>query len=48
MAESAYTKCVSMEVGMGLSGIQDEREFLNKAFETGTAFSGMIAECRRA
>jgi len=47
MAESAYTKVVSMEVTMGLSGIQDEREFLDKAFETGTIFSRMIAECKR-
>jgi len=48
MAESAYMKCVSMEVSMRRSGIEDEREFLNKAFETGTAFSKMIADCSRA
>jgi sugar phosphate isomerase/epimerase len=47
MAESAYTKGVSMEVSMGRSGIQDEKDFLNNAFETGTAFSRMIAECKR-
>jgi sugar phosphate isomerase/epimerase len=47
MAKSAYAKGVSMEVTMGRSGIQDEREFLKQAFETGTAFSKMIAECKR-
>jgi len=48
MAESAYAKCVSMEVSMGRSGIADEMEFLKHAFETGTTFSKMIAECKRA
>jgi len=48
IAESAYTKCVNMEVGMARSGVQDERAFLSKAFETGVAFSRMIAACRRA
>jgi sugar phosphate isomerase/epimerase len=43
MAESAYEKCVSMEVSMRRSGIEDETIFLAKAFETGTRFSGMIA-----
>jgi sugar phosphate isomerase/epimerase len=47
MAESAYAKAASMEVSMGRSGIQEEKEFLSKAFETGTAFSRMIAECKR-
>lgn len=44
MAISAYAKCVSMETTMGRSEIDDEGVFLAKAFETGTTFSGMIAE----
>lgn len=44
MAESAYTKCVSMELSMSRSGFEDEAAFLTKAFETGTKFAGMIAE----
>jgi sugar phosphate isomerase/epimerase len=48
MAQSAYTGCVSMEVSVKRSGIEDEIEFLKKAFETGTAFSRMIEESRRA
>jgi len=44
MAESSYKKCVSMEVSMGRSGIEDEKVFLDKAFEDGTKFSGMIAD----
>jgi len=47
MAESAYTKCVSMEVSMRLSGIEDEGAFLAKAFETGMRFSSMIEEHKR-
>ena len=46
MAESAYTKMVSMEVSMRRSDIPDEREFVKKAFETGTTFAGMIADCK--
>lgn len=46
IAESAYTKCVSMEVTMARTGIEDEKVFLAKAFETGTRFSEMIAEER--
>jgi sugar phosphate isomerase/epimerase len=42
MANSSYTKCVSMEVTMGRSGIEDEQEFLDVAFKTGTKFTGMI------
>lgn len=42
MAESAYTKCVSMEVTMAGTGIEDEEAFLSKAFETGTKLSRMI------
>jgi len=48
MAQSAYTRCVSMEVSVRRSGIEDEMEFLKKAFETGTAFSRMIEESKRA
>lgn len=44
MAESSYSKCVSMEVNTRNSGIPDEREFLEKAFQTGESFSRMIAE----
>ena len=44
IADSAYTKCVSMEVTMHNSGIEDEMVFLKHAFETGTQFSGMIDE----
>jgi len=43
MARSAYAKCVSMEVTMPNSGIEDEREFLATAFETGTRLTQMIA-----
>jgi sugar phosphate isomerase/epimerase len=43
MAKSSYKKCVSMEILMSRSGIEDEKEFLAKAFETGTKFSRMIA-----
>jgi sugar phosphate isomerase/epimerase len=48
IAESSYAKCVSMELSMGNSGFQDEIAFLAKAFEIGTTFSKMIAECKRA
>lgn len=44
MANSGYTKCVSMEVTMGRSGIEDEDEFLKLVFETGTKLSEMIAK----
>lgn len=44
MAKSAYEKCVSMEVVMARMDIEDEGVFLEKAFETGTKFSGMIEE----
>jgi sugar phosphate isomerase/epimerase len=47
MAESAYAKCVSMEVTMGRMGIEDEGVFLAEAFKTGTRFSRMIAEHKR-
>ncbi len=43
IATSAYDKCVSMEVSIGNSGIEDEVEFLQRALETGTRFAEMIA-----
>ena len=46
IAKSSYKKPVSMEVTMGRSGIPDEVEFLNKAFETGTTFAEMIDKHR--
>jgi sugar phosphate isomerase/epimerase len=46
MAESSYSKCVSMEVSIHNSGIPDEGAFLESAFQTGEKFSHMIAECR--
>ena len=42
MAASAYLKCVSMELSIHNSGIDDEEVFLEKGFETGMAFSRMI------
>jgi len=42
IAESAYTKCVSMEVSIHNTGIEDERAFLQQAFETGTTFARMV------
>ncbi len=47
MADSAYKKCVSMEVSMGRMGIEDEVVFLAKTFETGTKFSKMIEDQKR-
>ena len=44
IASSAYATCVSMEVAMHNSGIDDEVAFLNHAFETGTRLSLMIEE----
>ncbi|HOZ48727.1 MAG TPA: sugar phosphate isomerase/epimerase family protein [Candidatus Hydrogenedentes bacterium] len=48
LAKSAYRKCVSMEVSMRRSGIEDETAFLNKAFETGTTFAQMVDQERAA
>ena len=42
MAASAYTGCVSMEVGMANSDIEDETAFLKGAFEAGVRIAGMI------
>lgn len=44
LAESSYTKCVSMEVSMRHSGICDEQEFLQQAFQTGKRFATMVVE----
>jgi len=46
LARSAYAKCVSMEVGIGNEGIDDEDEFLTKAFEVGLRFSTMVEDAR--
>lgn len=48
VAQSAYTKCVSMELSIRNSGFDDETAFLKKAFEDGTAFAHMIAQHKRA
>lgn len=42
LADSAYKKCVSMEVTMANSGIEDETAFLDHVFATGVKFSEMI------
>ena len=42
IAESAYTKCVSMEVGIQDSGIKGETNFLKNAFDAGKRFTEMI------
>jgi len=44
IAHSAYAKCVSMELSMRREGIDDETEFLRRAYESGTAFARMIVE----
>ena len=44
LSESEYTKCVSMEVTIGDSGIEDEAAFLDHVFETGTRFARMIVK----
>jgi len=48
IAGSSYSKCVSMEVVIANTGIEDEEELLARAFETGTKFAQMIQECRGA
>jgi sugar phosphate isomerase/epimerase len=47
VAESAYTKPVSMEVAIHHFGSRDERAFLEAAFETGMAFARKVAGYRR-
>lgn len=46
LASSSYEKCVSMEVTMRNSGIDDEEAFVQRAFETGTEFARMVEEQR--
>jgi sugar phosphate isomerase/epimerase len=48
IAESAYTKCVNMEVAIHNTGIEDERTFLKQAFEAGTTFARMVEETRNS
>jgi len=43
IATSAYDKCVSMEVSMKNMGMEDERVFLKKTYETGARFAEMVA-----
>ena len=42
IAASAYKKCVSMELSIHSSGFEDERAFLEHAYQTGTTLSTMI------
>ena len=42
LARSAYARCVSMEVNMKHSGLEDEREFLRRAYETGARLAAQI------
>jgi sugar phosphate isomerase/epimerase len=46
MATSAYKKPVSLESNLHRSGIQDEREFLARAFAAGTKLTTMIDSAR--
>jgi sugar phosphate isomerase/epimerase len=46
IASSSYDKCISMEVTMRNSGIDDEETFLKRAFETGTTLAQMVNEHR--
>jgi sugar phosphate isomerase/epimerase len=48
IAESSYTKCVSLETTMRETGIDDEDTFLARAFEAGTRLARMIDEYRQA
>ncbi|HEY3341751.1 MAG TPA: sugar phosphate isomerase/epimerase [Anaerolineae bacterium] len=43
LATSSYKKPISMESNIHRSGITDEREFLNKAFQAGTRLTEMVA-----
>ncbi len=47
ISESSYSGPVTMEIGMKNSGIEDEKEFLNKAFKTGKQLSGMINDATK-
>ena len=46
LATSSYQKLISMEVVIGQSGIEDEKEFLKQAFQTGNTFSEMVENSR--
>ena len=48
LAQSAYAKPISMETSIRNTGIDDERELLARAFETGQTLSQMVAERRSA
>jgi sugar phosphate isomerase/epimerase len=42
IGDSAYSKCISMEVSIKNSDIKEETAFLNSAFDTGMRFSNMV------
>lgn len=44
LAGSSYKKPISMESNIHRSGITDEREFLQKAFQAGTRLTGMMQQ----
>lgn len=44
IAESAYTKCVNLEVSIRHTGLEDEQVFLEKAYAAGSTLTGMIDE----
>jgi sugar phosphate isomerase/epimerase len=46
IGESAYAKCVNLEVMIHNTGIEDEPVFLEKAFESGTTFARLVEEHR--
>ncbi len=46
IAESTYAKRVSLETAIHNTGIEDEPEFLGKAFKTATKLARMIDEHR--
>lgn len=46
LAESIYTKPINLEVATRNSGIEDEDEFLEKAFERGTILDRMVKDAR--
>ena len=48
IAESAYTKCLSLEAGIRQSGIGGGNTFLAKAFEAGMTLTGMVNRCAAA
>lgn len=47
IAESTYTKPLSMEVSIRNSGFTDEKEFLAECFKGGNIFSEMVLEKRK-